>query len=157
MILEYEDLAGRSGHEAGLALLEKLYRRQFGAALPPIAHTSRGKPYFPGNECHFSISHTPDKVFCCLSRQNIGIDAESCSRPVSPRLTQRFFSPNEQQRLVAAADAHAAALRLWVLKEAYAKLTGRGLGDYLKDTDFDPDDPRVTVLSGCYVAVLEEK
>ena len=46
-------------------------------------------------------------------------------------------------------------LRFWVLKEAAAKLTGEGLRGYPNHTDFSPDDPRITVIDGCYVAVLE--
>ena len=48
-------------------------------------------------------------------------------------------------------------MKLWVLKEAAAKLTGKGIYGYPKDTDFSPDDPRVQILHGCYVAVFEEK
>ena len=54
-------------------------------------------------------------------------------------------------------DKRAALLRLWVLKEAYAKLTGRGIGNWLKSTDFDPEDTRITCIDGCYVAILEEE
>ena len=43
-----------------------------------------------------------------------------------------------------------------LLKEADAKLTGRGMGNWLKATDFDPFDPRIQEINGCYVAVLEE-
>ena len=45
-------------------------------------------------------------------------------------------------------------LKFWVLKEAYAKLTGRGLGNYLGETDFDTET--VQIIDGCFVAVLEE-
>ena len=45
-------------------------------------------------------------------------------------------------------------LKFWVLKEAYAKLTGRGLGNYLGQTDFDPETAQI--IDGGYVAVLEE-
>ena len=53
-------------------------------------------------------------------------------------------------------DPRDCLLRFWVLKEAYAKLTGRGWGSYLQDTCFSPDDPRIQVIDGCYVAILEE-
>jgi len=54
-------------------------------------------------------------------------------------------------------DRNQAFLRLWVLKEAYAKLTGRGLGSYLKETNFSPTDTRITEIGGCFVAVLTGK
>ena len=68
-------LEGKSGHEAGLRLLETLYRRRTGNDLPPISRTERGKPFFPTDPLHFSVSHTPRHAFCVLSPAPIGIDA----------------------------------------------------------------------------------
>ncbi len=156
MYLGHEELNGRSGHEAGRALLARLYRQATGEALPEIAVTAQGKPYFPGGAWHFSISHTKNHVFCVLSPKNVAIDAEEITRSVSPHLAKKVLSEPEFARYEAASDSNEALLRLWVLKEAWAKLTGRGLGDYLYQTDFDPQDPHIQILHGCYVAVLED-
>ena len=154
MFLLYEALNGRDGHQVGRLLLTKLYAQATGEELPPIAVTSRGKPYFPGGDWHFSISHTDHFAFCALSRRNIGLDAEEKGRKVTLAMIEKFTSDAEKSRL--GADPQDAFLRLWVLKEAQSKLTGRGMGNWLKDTDFDPFDPRVQEINGCYVAVLEE-
>ena len=154
MFLQSEALRGRDGHEVGRELLAKLYAQLTGEKLPPIAVTTRGKPYFPDADWHFSISHTKHFAFCALSRHNIGLDAEEKGRAVSPVMVEKFTSDSEKSRL--GADPQDAFLRLWVLKEADAKLTGRGMGNWLKDTDFDPFDPRIQEINGCYVAVLEE-
>lgn len=156
MRIAYRRLEGRGGHEAGRELLAALYRQETGEDLPEIRITQRGKPYFPESDLFFSISHTNNHVFCCLSRKNIGIDAEEADRPVRPGLAERILSESEKARFLAAPEPREALLRLWVLKEAYAKLTGRGLGEYLCRTDFDPDDPRIHQIDGCFVAVLEE-
>ncbi|MBE6976864.1 MAG: 4'-phosphopantetheinyl transferase superfamily protein [Ruminococcaceae bacterium] len=155
MKLKWTKLIDKSGHEAGRELLAALYREETRQSLPPIAHTPLGKPYFPGESWHFSISHTPRHAFCCLSRHPVGVDAEETDRAVDLRLIERYLSTSEQRRLALAQDKNAAFLRLWVLKEALAKATGRGIGNWLKETDFDPDDPRVTCIDGCYVAILE--
>ena len=155
MLLAAEALQGRSGHEVGRRLLAELYRQATGEALPPIATTANGKPYFPDGKWHFSISHTPNYVFCVLSEKNVGLDAEEMQRPVSGAVISRFLSAAEQARL--GGDREREALRLWVLKEALAKLTGRGIGNWMKDTDFDPYDRRIQEMNGCYVAVLEEE
>jgi 4'-phosphopantetheinyl transferase len=152
MALAWKRLDGENAHDAGLALLEQLY----GNFLPPILRTPQGKPYFPENDLHFSISHTPKHAFCVLADRPVGLDAEECDRPVQPALARKFLSPQEFARYEAAPDPRGCLLRLWVLKEAYAKLTGRGIGNYLKNTDFHPDDPRIQIIDGCYVAVLEE-
>lgn len=153
MVLRWELLTDGSGHQAGLALLETMFREETGQALPSIDRTPQGKPFFSDNPLHFSISHTKSHVFCCLARENVGIDAEQIGREISPLVKERLCSPAEQSRIKTNDDL----LRLWVLKESYAKFTGRGIGNYLKATDFSPDDARIQIIDGCYVAVFTEE
>ncbi len=154
MLLAAESLENRTGHEVGRLLLERLYLEATGEPLPAIDLTPQGKPYFTDSPWHFSISHTHNHAFCCLSRHNVGLDAEEMGRPVSPALMERWLSPAEQTRL--GDDPADSFLRLWVLKEAEAKRRGIGLGNWMKSTDFHPDDPRIQRIDGCYVAVLED-
>ncbi len=156
MRLAWQRLEGQDGHSAAAALLAALYRQKTGEALPEIRRSPRGKPYFPGSPLRFSITHTKNHAFCCLSEKNIGIDAEECDRKMDPRLAERWLSPAEKEHFSAASDKNACLLRLWVLKEGWAKLTGRGWGNYLKETAFDPADPRIQQIDGCFVAILEE-
>ena len=148
-------LDGLSGHEAGRKLLAELYRQETGSGLPEIQTTDRGKPYFPDSDLHFSISHTPKHAFCVLSEHNVGIDAEEQDRNINFRLADRILSPTEKAQYEAAPDPRTALLTFWVLKEAAAKLSGEGLKGYPNHTDFSLDDPRVTQIGGCIVAVLE--
>lgn len=156
MVLLWTKLEDRSGHNAAWALLAECYAAETGLSLPETGCTDRGKPYFIHSDYHFSLSHTRRHAFCCLSEKNVGIDAEEMTRAVAPSLAEKILSPKEKARWEASPDKNACLLRFWVLKEAYAKLTGKGLGNYLYETDFDPDDPRIQCLDGCYVAVLEE-
>ena len=148
MELIWRRLAGRSGHAVGRELLRELV-----GELPQIRLTPQGKPYFAGG-LHFSISHTRDHAFCAVSSRSIGIDAEEMDRPIDLRLAERILSPAEWQRFQAAPDKRDILLRLWVQKESFAKLTGRGWGNYLCQTDFDPADVRI--IDGCYVSVMED-
>ena len=148
-------LAGRTGHEAGRALLAALYRKETGLDLPPVAIAAGGKPYFPGSDWHFSISHTPRRAFCALSRREIGIDAEELDRNVNLALAEKILSPGERVQFDAAPDKRQALLTFWVLKEAQVKRTGDGLRGYPNGTDFALNDPRVTEMDGCLVAVIE--
>lgn len=157
MHIGHRELAGKSAHDAGRELLGQMYREVTGQALPEILMTERGKPYFPNSDWHFSISHTKHHVFCVLAQKPVGIDAEETDRNANLRLAEKILSPAEKKRYNAAADKRQALLRLWVLKEAYAKLTGRGFGDYLYETDFVSDDPRIQELHGCFVAVIQEE
>lgn len=149
-------LDGRSGHEVGWELLAELYLKKTGDPLPPIQVADRGKPYFENSSLHFSISHTKAHAFCALSERPIGIDAEEIDRKINLRLADKILSPVEKLRFDAAPDKHTALLRLWVLKEAAAKLSGEGLRGYPNHTDFSPDDPRIREVEGCVVAILTE-
>lgn len=153
MFFAFEALHGRSGHEVGRSLLAKLYREATGENCPDILCTPLGKPYFPNSPWHFSISHTDRHAFCVLHDRPIGIDAEETDRTVSPALARRWLSPSEQARL--GENRADGVLRLWVLKEASAKASGKGIGNWMKTTDFDPFDPRITIIDGCYVAIVE--
>lgn len=150
------ELNGRTGHEAGRALLEALYREETGKPLPAIFIGEWGKPFFADSNWHFSISHTKKHAFCVLSVENVAIDAEELDRRINPALAEKILSPTEKAQFDAAADKNKALLTFWVLKEAAAKLSGRGLRGYPRGTAFSLDDPRARELDGCLVAILEE-
>ena len=156
MKLAHCKLTDQTGHEAGRQLLTDLYREETGKTLPEIRITDQGKPYFLDSDWHFSISHTKKHAFCVLNRKNIAIDAEELDRKIPWKLVQKILSPSEKQQFDAAEDKTKAFLTFWVLKEAEAKLTGEGLRIYPNHTNFSLDDPRVTELDGCILAVMEE-
>ena len=156
MRLAFCALAGRTGHEAGRQLLSELYWEATGESLPEIRTTDRGKPYFPESSWHFSISHTPFHAFCALSKHNVAVDAEELNRKVKLQLAEKILSSSEKAQFDAARDKKRALLTFWVLKEAEAKLQGQGLQGYPNHTQFSLEDPRVTEIDGCIVAVLEE-
>lgn len=156
MVFAYRAIEPGQGHRAGRELLAELYRQQTGCDLPAIAIAERGKPYFENAPWHFSISHTPKHVFCVLSDRPVGIDAEETDRKIDLRLAEKIFSPAEKCRWEQSADKRAALLKLWVLKEAAGKCAGFGINANPTHTDFDPDDPGIQEIAGCYVAIIEE-
>ena len=149
-------LEGQTGHEAGRQLLARLYREETGEDLPGILTTDRGKPYFPNSPWHFSISHTPRHAFCVLSRNNVAIDAEELDRNIRLKLADKILSASEKAQFDVAKNRERALLTFWVLKEAAVKLSGEGLRGYPNHTHFSLEDPRVTELDGCLIAVMED-
>ena len=145
-----------TGHEAGRRLLADMYRQAVGEPMPQILVTDRGKPYFASGKFHFSISHTKHHVFCVLSDRPVGIDAEEADRNIELRLADKILSPTERERWENSEDKRLTLLKFWVLKEAAVKCTGQGLQGYPNHTVFDPEDPRVRMIDGCLVAVIEE-
>ena len=156
MIFGCAELNGLSGHEAGRKLLKDLWQTHVGSEMPEIAIAERGKPYFVDSNWHFSISHTKKRVFCALSEENVGIDAEEADRNINLRLAEKILSPKEKVQFDAVEDKRLALLRFWVLKEAAAKLSGEGLKGYPNHTNFSLDDPRVRQMEDCLVAVLTD-
>ena len=156
MQIKWKSIAPGNGHEEGRRLLAELYREYTGEGMPGITVTDRGKPCFVEGGLHFSISHTKRHVFCVLSDKPVGIDAEEEDRDIDLRLAEKILSARERSRYEQAGDKRRALLKLWVLKEAAAKLTGEGLRGYPDKTDFSPEDERVQSIDGCYVAVITD-
>ena len=157
LLIDHMPLCGLTGHEAGRMLLRRMYRAQFGAEPPEIRIAPRGKPCFEGDPVFFSITHTPHHAFCALSDRPVGIDAEELDRKISLKLAGKILSPAEKRRFDAAPDREEFLLRLWVLKEALVKCSGEGLRGYPDFTDFTPNDPRIRILEGCFVAVISKE
>jgi len=155
MLLSSKRISSENGHDEARMLLAELYRQHTGSDMPPILTTPLGKPYFE-NGPYFSITHTKNHIFCVLSERPVGIDAEEVDRDINLALADKILSPAEKTRYDASPDKRLALLRLWVLKEADAKRTGKGI-QYPNHTDFSPDDPRVTVRDGCLLAIIEEE
>ena len=155
--LDHWPLNGLDSRVAGKLLLAQMYEELTGEEMPPIEKAPRGKPYFPGSNLHFSITHTKTTVFCAIADVPLGIDAEDLNRRVSPTLAQKLLSPAEfaQYEAVPAEERNEALLRFWVLKEAEAKCSGLGLRGYPDHTDFDLNDPRVSKIGDCIVAVIQ--
>lgn len=97
------------------------------------AYGEKGKPYFREHPFYFSLSHSGDYVLCVLSNQEVGADIQQhCGKDVG-KLARRFFSEREAMALEQAGAAREELFyRLWARKEAYGKLTGRGVADALK-------------------------
>lgn len=91
-----------------------------------------GKPYFKDLPFYFNLSHSGDYVLCGFSDVEIGADIQKhCGKNVE-KLARRFFSEREADALEQAGEEREKLFyRLWARKEAYGKLTGRGVADVL--------------------------
>lgn len=154
--MRYLRIEPGQGHEAGRQLLSQMVSERTGAPMPRILMGQRGKPYFAEGELHFSISHTGRHVFCVLRNHPVGIDAEEKDRDIDLRLAEKILSPMEKEQYEQATDKKEALLKFWVLKEAAGKCSGQGINGYPNKTEFSLQDPRLTELDGCYVAIVEK-
>ena len=114
-----------------------------------FTYGARGKPTVAqrapdGRALHFNLSHSAGwAMFACAWEREIGIDVESTLR-LAPEdahlsaLAGRILSSREfdlWHELPDAAARHAAFLRAWTRKEAYAKATGAGVFDGLREIE----------------------
>lgn len=98
----------------------------------PLSVGEHGKPFCNDLPVNFSLTHTPGLVGLVLHRQvDCGIDSEMVSRGNISKALSRYEEnvPADPQL----------QLKLWVLKEAYAKATGRGLSEELLQLRFDAE------------------
>ncbi len=99
-------------------LLRRAYDLVWDEDCPALEKTPAGKPWFPSRPERFlSLSHSRTFVLVALSDVPVGADVETV-RPVSDRLRDRLFRPEEQ--------ADFGFFEGWTLRESVYKLTGAG-------------------------------
>lgn len=90
-----------------------------------------GKPALSGDGPHFNLSHAEGLVICALADEvELGVDVERQDRRGDwEALARRWLAIEEQDWLASqpVEQRSMAFLRLWTLKEAYAKALGLGL------------------------------
>ncbi|TCL60107.1 4'-phosphopantetheinyl transferase [Kineothrix alysoides] len=91
-----------------------------------------GKPYFNNYpDIYFSLSHSGDYVICAISEEEVGADIQE-HRKVKSGIAARFFSGEDKKTLEQAGAAGGmnsveVFFRMWSIKEAHMKLTGKGM------------------------------
>ena len=119
----------RLQHLAGRFLLQFL-APDFPYELIQIAETR--KPFLPGEQYHFSISHCGDYAAAIISRtKRVGIDVELV-RPLVGQLVPKFLSAGEINLLFHKTILQQATL-FWSAKEAVFKWYGDGGIDFRED------------------------
>lgn len=105
---------------------------------------------------HLSLSHSRGLAAVATGVRPLGIDIEPGQRkPDWARVSKRWFSAVEQEWLFRANDPFS-FLKLWTLKEAWLKATGRGIAGNLqtlevrKDFELYGDQPEQQWLASCF-------
>jgi 4'-phosphopantetheinyl transferase len=88
-------------------------------------------PSYGAAEVQFNVSHSGERALIAIARGRLlGVDIEQIRENVDcESLTQRYFSPCEQDALSAleASERCRAFFRCWTRKESYIKARGAGL------------------------------
>ena len=93
---------------------------------PQCADNLGGTDGFP----FFNLSHSGHYVCCAVASEPVGIDIQQMRPMRNFRVADRYFSVREREALEACKDLQRERLfyEIWVKKEAFAKLTGDGIG-----------------------------
>ena len=136
---ERERFSGLSGTRAAEFLTSRWLIRQTlskaGSITPDLCYPVEGRPTTSACPAgwHLSLSHSHGLSACATEYCSaLGIDIEPSRRhPQWKKVVKRWFSPVEQEWLFKEDDPHT-FLRVWTLKEAWLKATGRGIARNLQ-------------------------
>ncbi len=120
-----------------------------GADLTQICFGENGKPYLPGNNTQFNLSHAGDWALCAVGNVPLGCDIEQL-RSYKMSVANRFFCAEETRMLEETEDEAQQDIffRLWTIKESYLKAVGKGLSKPLNSfcVSFDNGGPALKGL-----------
>lgn len=116
---------------------------KYGLAEADMAYetTKEGKPTIVGRpDIFFNASHSGQYATVCFSDTPIGVDLQEFCK-FNPNIAKRFFAESEYQAMMKLQEERQKErfFRLWALKEAYIKFTGRGMNQELDSFYFDFD------------------
>lgn len=127
----------RQHFTATRALLRMLLGSYLGydASMLTFAYSDKGRPLLGANQSaipiQFNVSHSGARAVLAFSRgREVGVDVERIRHNLDHDvLAQRYFSPAEQEALVALPllERCNGFFRCWTRKEAYIKAHGAGL------------------------------
>ena len=88
------------------------------------------KPFLPGTDIFFNLSHSADRVACAVDTAPLGVDLERIRPlPEMMEIVTRYFSTEKQLTLESCPepDRLECFFTLWTLKESFVKAEGKGL------------------------------
>ena len=109
-----------------------------------------GKPYLADSAFYFSLSHSGEFVICAVSDCETGADIQEKKEADYRKLVGRFFTEGEKKIFASCScgqEEKDLFYLLWTRKEAWGKLTGKGLMEGLD---------RMQVLEAASKAVVFE-
>lgn len=100
---------------------------------PQYHYNENGKPYLINySNIYFNITHCKEAVFCAISHQEIGIDAEII-REMDWELAENVLNESELAELRLSSDPKTLFYQYWTKKESLLKYSGCGITENFKN------------------------
>lgn len=134
-------------------------KKKFGIQMPRIECGDNGKPYLPDlPEIYFNISHCKKGCICGIADAPIGVDVQEI-RPFSLQIAKYCCTKKELELLFQSEEPARLFTKMWVMKESYLKMLGRGITTKLNDVDTTELENKFLfyMSNDCYIAVANSK
>jgi phosphopantetheinyl transferase len=144
-------------------LLREAMRREFGVLRFTLRHSDSGAPFVDVPGVYISITHCKTAAAVIVSSIPVGVDMETLRRS-DMRLARRICHENELALLEKARNEQqfdSLFTDMWVKKEAYSKMKGKGLSIGFRNIDttakphlhcFDLTDLRIAATADLIAA-----
>ena len=131
--LKYKHELGQRTCAAAYVLLCEGLREVYGITEKPIfEYGEHGKPSIIGHpDIHFNLSHCKEAAICAISDHPIGVDVEVVRR-YNESLARHVMNDEEMETILQSEHPEVMFTRLWTMKEAVVKRSGRGITDDIK-------------------------
>ncbi len=92
-------------------------------------HNENGKPFLPGSELQFNLSHSRDRLLIAVTAgRDVGIDIEYRRPNVNMNaIAERWFSKEEQEFFQGLEQPEIGFFDIWAKKEAFVKALGSSI------------------------------
>ena len=118
-----------------------------------LSRTAKGKPYIElckksetleeGCKVHLSVSHSEGIFVCIIGDKPLGIDVQHRRKVSSAKIADKYFTETEREYIKKYGED--GFFKVWTRKEAYSKLTGKGLEVIMSGASvLDRDDVEFT-------------
>ncbi len=134
--LRYKFLMGRVQCAAAFVLLKNGLKNDFGIdeeiEFDYIANEKPVLRHYP--DIHFNLSHCKKGILCVIDNTTeVGCDIEAVERGISDSLLHYCCNAQEIASIEGSANSNAEFIRLWTIKEAVLKCSGKGITNNLRD------------------------
>lgn len=128
--------------------------------IPPqeisFRRSKNGKPYAVGLDIHFSISHSGTLAVCAISDKPVGIDVEQLKK-VHLKVARRCFTEQEQAYVFEKKGSpQEKFFEIWTKKEAYVKMMGMGVSDFLSFDVMKNENIRTIHYEDYIISIAEQ-
>ena len=132
-VLKFKHEQGQRLCVLAYQLLKRGLREEYGITENPVfEYNAHGKPSIIGHsEICFNLSHCKEAAVCAISSRPVGVDVESI-REYKESLVRYTMNDLEISLIESDSSPDVTFIRLWTMKEATLKLSGRGISNDMK-------------------------